>query len=96
MTLATAHPATLAPAKSRPTLLALTGTPWGRYIASGVLDGYTPGPPPGAVDICIAIDRDVAESDCHCGARRDWRPFYKPGSYLSFSVCSSCGRWWSL
>lgn len=90
------HP-TRPPADRPATLPARALTPWGRHLAAGALDGYTAGPPPGAVELCMAIDKEVAESDCPaCGVPCDWRPFHRPGSYLSYSVCPVCGRFWSI
>ena len=65
--------------------------------ASGLLDEYAPGPPPGMKTDCIEIDRDcAAQNVCgHCGATggrlvqfhsRSPRLF----SYLAYSVCR-CG-----
>lgn len=59
--------------------------------ADGILDGYRPYAPTG---LLTGVDEGVADgATCsHCGrVGQDYRGFNRPGSYLAFTVCPSCG-----
>ena len=61
-------------------------------LASGALEGYRPGSPPGHLG-GPDIDRDVCREArcCQCGHEGlDYRPFTRPGSYRAFAVCPNC------